>query len=100
MNAANARQWSEGLIGSAGANRSCATVMTLAAVVLLSGCGPSYMTLRLQGQQAVVDDNYGVAAELFGQADRARRRRLDRAVDEARERFDDGLRRGSDLKPD
>ena len=69
MNAANARQRSEGSVGFPRANRALAMAMTLAAVVALSGCGPSYMTLRLQGQRAVVDNEYGVAAELFGQAE-------------------------------
>lgn len=46
------------------------------------------------------DSDAPVQAELFGQADRAKRRRLDRAVDEARERYggEEGLRRASDLE--
>jgi len=44
------------------------------------------------------DADTPVQAELFGQEERARRRRLDRAVDEVRERYDDGLRRGSELE--
>jgi tetratricopeptide (TPR) repeat protein len=73
-----------------------ALAMTLVAFVL-GGCGPSYLTLRLQGQQAVVDDNYGVAAELFGQAEAKSPLRVDNlhdlgvcAMKMARVRFVDG----------
>ncbi len=44
------------------------------------------------------DHDTPVQAEMFGQAERAKRRRLDRAVDEARDRFDGDVRRGSDLE--
>lgn len=77
----------------------CSLFAVISGGVLLTGCGPSYMTLRLQGQRAVVDDNYGVAAEFFEQAEAKSPFRVDNLHDLgvcsmklARSRFKDGNR--------
>jgi tetratricopeptide (TPR) repeat protein len=45
-------------------------------VCLVAGCGPSYRTLRLEGQRAVLDGSYGAAKRLFQLAEEKRPQRV------------------------
>lgn len=50
-------------------NRWYMVLLTLPLVLPLSGCGPTYAELRVQGQEAMVRTEYGTARRLFLQAE-------------------------------
>lgn len=69
--------------------------LVMAMAVLLTGCGPSYRHLRLQGQEAMIGGRYGPARVFFVKADERSPRRIANLYDLgtcsimlARERFE------------
>ena len=58
-----------------------ALLWTVVLVAPLAGCGPTYRELRLEGQQAMLRDDYGTARQFFLQADERRPREIENLHD-------------------
>ena len=58
-----------------------AVAVSLLALVSVTGCAPSYYQLRYEGQQALLNAEYGTARRLFKQADDKRPREVENLHD-------------------